>query len=198
MDRIRDTRNTENSLKKVEAKIVRREKGASLNAHTSVDPGNIPSLALRRAPEASWISLILEPCFPMTEPIRELGIMNLMVTARLPGTDGTSKGSSFIRRTMSPKAYSKRRRATGWERPVKAEQNKTDLWDCIEWTANIQDTLGIARNTFRDHHTGAAFLTDFVDVGTTLTNDDWRVLGDDEASHMNVSRRRSRTGSGNG
>jgi len=41
----------------------------------------------------------------MTEPMRELGIMNLIVTARLPGTDGTSKGSSFIRRTMSPKAY---------------------------------------------------------------------------------------------
>jgi hypothetical protein len=53
MDRIRDTRNTENSLRKVEVKIVRIGKGASLIAHTSVDPGNIPSLALRRAPEAS-------------------------------------------------------------------------------------------------------------------------------------------------
>jgi len=41
----------------------------------------------------------------MTEPMRELGIINLIVTARLPGTDGTSKGSSLMRRTMSPKAY---------------------------------------------------------------------------------------------
>jgi len=41
----------------------------------------------------------------MTEPMRELGIMNLIVTARLPGTEGTSKGSSLMRRTMSPKAY---------------------------------------------------------------------------------------------
>jgi hypothetical protein len=53
MDRIRNTRNTENSLRKVEVKMVRREKGAPLIARTSVDPGNIPSLALRRAPEAS-------------------------------------------------------------------------------------------------------------------------------------------------
>jgi hypothetical protein len=43
----------------------------------------------------------------MTEPMRELGIMNLMVTARLPGTDGTSKGSSLMRRTISPKALSR-------------------------------------------------------------------------------------------
>ena len=71
---------------------------------TSVDPGSIPSLAFRRAPLASWISLILEPCLPITEPMRELGIMNLMVTARLPGTEGTSNGSSLILRTMRPKA----------------------------------------------------------------------------------------------
>ena len=53
MDRIRDARNTENSLRKVEVKIVRRGEKVFLIAHTSVDPGNIPSLALRRAPEAS-------------------------------------------------------------------------------------------------------------------------------------------------
>ena len=71
---------------------------------TSVDPGNIPSLAFKRAPLASWISLILDPCLPITEPMRELGIMNFMVTARLPGTEGTSNGSSLIRRTMRPNA----------------------------------------------------------------------------------------------
>lgn len=70
----------------------------------SVDPGSIASEAFKRAPEASWISLILEPPLPMTEPMRELGMMNLMVTARDPGTEGTSNGSSLIRRTMRPNA----------------------------------------------------------------------------------------------
>lgn len=72
---------------------------------TSVDPGSIPSLALSRAPLASWISFILDPPLPMTDPMRELGIMNLMVTARLPGTEGESNGSSLIRLTINPKAY---------------------------------------------------------------------------------------------
>ena len=57
---------------------------------TSVEPGSIASLAFSLAPLASWISLIFDPPFPMTLPIRELGMMNLMVTARDPGTDGTS------------------------------------------------------------------------------------------------------------
>lgn len=65
----------------------------------------MPSLALSRAPLASWISLILVPPLPMTEPIRELGIMNLIVTARLPGTEGLSKGSSLILRTINPNAW---------------------------------------------------------------------------------------------
>ena len=81
--------------------------GISRQRVTSVEPGNIPSLALRRAPLASWISLILVPPFPMTDPIREFGIMNLMVTALLPGTDGLSNGSSLILRKMSPNAYRK-------------------------------------------------------------------------------------------
>lgn len=41
--------------------------------------------------------------------MRELGIMNLMVTARLPGTEGTSNGSSLILRTMRPKACRKKK-----------------------------------------------------------------------------------------
>ena len=76
---------------------------------TSVEPGSIPSLALRRAPLASCISLIFDPPLPMTEPILELGIINLMVTALLPGTDALSKGSSLILRTMRPNAYGIRR-----------------------------------------------------------------------------------------
>ena len=69
----------------------------------------MPSLALSRAPLASWISLILVPPLPMTEPMREFGIMNLIVTARLPGTDALSNGSSLILRTIKPKAYDTRR-----------------------------------------------------------------------------------------
>lgn len=41
-----------------------------------------------------------------TVPILELGMMNLIVTALEPGTEATSKGSSLIRRTISPKACS--------------------------------------------------------------------------------------------
>ena len=70
----------------------------------SVDPGSMASDALRRAPDASWISLILDPPLPITVPIRELGMMNLIVTAREPGTDETSNGSSLMRRTISPNA----------------------------------------------------------------------------------------------
>lgn len=102
MDRIGDTRDAQDSL--WATKRVRHVRAGRCKLHTSVEPGSIPSLALRRAPLASCISLILVPPFPITEPIRELGIMNLMVTARLPGTEGLSKGSSLIRRTMSPKA----------------------------------------------------------------------------------------------
>lgn len=89
---------------------------------TSVDPGSIVSLALIRAPLASWISLILLPPLPIlrdaaisliqfscyfrayTLPMREFGIMNLIVTAREPGRDGVSNGSSLILRTISPNA----------------------------------------------------------------------------------------------
>ncbi len=96
-------------------------------SRTSVDPGNMDSLALSRAPLASWISLILLPALPMlqgtpqsarpprglphspefpthTLPIRELGMINLIVTAREPGSEGWSNGSSLIRRTIRPKA----------------------------------------------------------------------------------------------
>jgi len=39
-----------------------------------------------------------------TLPILLLGIINLIVTGRLPGMDGWSNGSSLILLTMSPKA----------------------------------------------------------------------------------------------
>lgn len=39
-----------------------------------------------------------------TLPILLLGIMNLIVTGRLPGKEAWSKGSSLILRTINPKA----------------------------------------------------------------------------------------------
>lgn len=57
----------------------RRREGREL---TSVEPGSICSLACSLAPEASWISLIFDPAFPMTEPMRELGMMKLWARER--------------------------------------------------------------------------------------------------------------------
>jgi hypothetical protein len=122
---ISDTGNTKNTLG---AKLALRKHHNG--ARTSVDPGSMPSLAFSFAPDASCISLILEPPFPMTEPIREFGIMNLIVTARLPGTDGWSKGSSLIRLTMSPKAYNIFSQFPG-------EEAWTNLGHRVQWAANI-------------------------------------------------------------
>ena len=86
---------------------------------TSVEPGSMDSEAFKRAPEASWISLILAPPLPIlfislwsqrhekkayTLPMREFGMIYLMVTARDPGTEAISNGSSMIRRTIRPNA----------------------------------------------------------------------------------------------
>jgi hypothetical protein len=103
VDRVSDAGNAQDPLFKTRASgqgVTKRER----ERDTSVEPGNMPSLAFSLAPLASCISLILDPCLPMTEPMRELGIINLIVTARLPGTEGTSKGSSLIRRTIKPNA----------------------------------------------------------------------------------------------
>lgn len=126
---ISDTGNTKNTLRANSASCKHQNR-----ARTSVDPGSMPSLAFNFAPDASCISLILEPPFPMTEPMREFGIMNLIVTARLPGTDGWSKGSSLIRLTMSPKAYSIFSQFPG-------EDAFTNLRYRVQWAAHIQDTF---------------------------------------------------------
>ena len=104
MDGIRNARDAQNPLSNRESSSRKPKVG---KGPTSVEPGNMPSLAFNRAPLASWISLIFEPPLPITEPMREFGIINLIVTARLPGTDGLSKGSSLIRRTMRPNAWLK-------------------------------------------------------------------------------------------
>lgn len=58
-------------------------------------PGRRASLAWRRAPLASWISLILLPDLPMTEPMRALGMMKLVERARgvsVAGEEGGREG----------------------------------------------------------------------------------------------------------
>jgi hypothetical protein len=93
---------------------------------------------------------------------------------------------------MSPKAYSRRkerRGGNGMRRSRDVDENKADLGNSIEWAANVEDTLRIARDAFGDHDPSTTFLTNLVDVGTTFANDDGRILGDDEASHVNVGRR---------
>lgn len=132
---------------------------------TSVEPGSMPSLALSLAPLASWISLIFVPPFPMTEPMREFGIMNLIVTARLPGTEGLSKGSSLILRTIRPKALNDSVR-TEMLRPVTAPH----LGDCIQRPANVQNPLWVSRNALRDHNSGPALLSDLVYMRASLAN----------------------------
>lgn len=150
---------------------------------TSVEPGSMPSLAFRRAPLASWISLILQPAFPMTDPIRELGIMNLIVTARLPGTEGTSNGSSLILRTMRPNACGS----------VKSDARanvvrSSDLGDSVERTRYVENALRVPWNALRHHNAGAALLADLIDVSPALADDDGSILGDDEAPHLDVCR----------
>ncbi len=110
MNRIRNTRNTENSLRKVGVKIVRRGEGSIFDCTHLRGPRQHTLTGIKTSARSILNFLDLRTLFP---------------------DDGT-----------------------------------------IERTANIQDTLGIARDTFRDHHTCAAFLTDLVDVGTTLTDDD--------------------------
>lgn len=90
-----------------------------------MDPGSIPSLALSLAPLASWISLILDPPLPMTEPMREFGMINLMVTALLPGIEGTSNGSSLIRRTIKPNALKKKKLHLSFSSPPLTQ------WECL-------------------------------------------------------------------
>jgi hypothetical protein len=117
----------------------------------------------------------------MIEPIREFGIMNLMVTARLPGTEGTSKGSSLIRRTIKPKACQRHGDPLqGWFHRKK----KTNLRDRVERSTDVENTLGVTRDTLRDHNTGATLFPDFVNVSTSLANDNGCVLGDYETAHV--------------
>lgn len=149
----------------------------------SVDPGSIASEAFKRAPEASWISLILEPPLPMTEPMRELGMINLMVTAREPGTEGTSNGSSLIRRTMRPKALATASRGPETLRirsglPGMDSETVTRALDFSYKSISTGSDVSLAKTTHPN----------LVDVSTTTADDDTCVLSNNKRSHRDLLR----------
>ncbi|KAI3476958.1 hypothetical protein L1887_61388 [Cichorium endivia] len=161
------------------------------------------SPAVRRAPDASWISLILEPCLPITDPMRELGTMKRIVTDFEPGTDGWSKGSSLILRTIRPKACKEtviedevvdrmrsarvRPAAVARIQPCKGS-HETYLADSIKRTRNTLEhakECGGARGggTTYDVEARVALVADLVDVFAGLADDDAGVAGHDEGTH---------------
>lgn len=76
--------------------------------------------------------------------MRELGMMNLMVTALDPGTDATSNGSSLIRRTMSPNACRQFDQA-----------GISHLANSIKCSKHVQYPFWVARNGLRNGDTGS-------------------------------------------
>ena len=112
--------------------------------------------------------------------------MNLMVTARLPGTDGTSKGSSFILRTMRPKAYTIGLKISSTRTRYGVVNN---LRDSVKRSADIENTLRIPGDAFGNHDSGTTLLSNFIDVRATLPNNNGGVLSNNQASHVNVGRR---------
>ena len=67
------------------------------------------------------------------------------------------------------------------------DAGKNNLGDGVEGSADVQNALGIAGNTFGDHNTGTTLFANFVDVRAALANDNRCILGDDEAPHVDVA-----------
>jgi hypothetical protein len=78
-----------------------------------------------------------------TLPMREFGMMNLIVTALDPGTDATSNGSSLILRTMRPKHCESAR--------VELSNSylQSYLGNGIQCTRDIEDPFWVSYNRFR-------------------------------------------------
>ena len=116
----------------------------------------------------------------MTEPMRELGMINLIVTARLPGTDGTSKGSSLILRTINPNAWCNKT----CQLPSEKRIIKTYFGHGIQWPTDVQNPFRISRDALGDHDSSTRFLSNLVDVRASLPNDDRRILSDDQTAEV--------------
>lgn len=101
-----------------------------------------------------------------TLPILLFGIINLIVTGRLPGILGSPKFSSLIRLTISPKACQSRitrqvERVSsvqavrkGVMKAEEQEQGGTDLGNRVQSTLNAEDSLGVSRDGFGDVDAG--------------------------------------------
>ena len=74
----------------------------------SEDSGRHESDAFSRAPDASWISLIRAPPFPMMDPIRICGMSRRRGYVLEWAWDGSFSGSLFRVRMMRPKAWRRR------------------------------------------------------------------------------------------
>ena len=112
--------------------------------------------------------------------------MNLMVTARLPGTDGTSNGSSFILRTMRPNAFTIGLKISSTRTRYRVVYN---LGNSVERPADVENTLRIPGDAFGNHDPGTTLLSNFINVRPALPNDNGGVLSYNQASHVNVGRR---------
>lgn len=102
--------------------------------------------ALANAGIQSVVPSASTPPATHTLPMRELGMINLMVTAREPGTDATSNGSSLMRRTMRPNA------CAGQTGPLRLSSH---LADSVERAKHVQYPLGIAGNGLGDGDAGS-------------------------------------------
>lgn len=70
-----------------------------------MERGSTESEALSLAPEASWISLIRAPPFPMIDPIRIEGMSSLRGYVFDCGFEASAKGSLLRVRMIRPKAF---------------------------------------------------------------------------------------------
>lgn len=61
------------------------------------------------------------------------------------------------------------------------------LWDGIQGSTDVEDTLRVSWDTFRDHDTSAAFFTDFIHMRPAFADDDGGILSDYEATHVDIT-----------
>lgn len=72
------------------------------------------------------------------------------------------------------------------------------LGDSIKSTLDREDSLRVPRSALGNVYASTRFLSNLVDVSTSFTDDDARVLGHDQTSHVDRLGRRVRLGGGTG
>ena len=121
--------------------------------------------------------------------------MNLMVTAREPGTEATSNGSSLMRRTIRPKAFATASRAPETLR-IRSGLPGIDSETVTRALDLSYAMISILHFRSKMHETGSRTLktddthSDLVDVRPRPADDDARILSDDQAAHRDLLRGR--------